>query len=334
MAEGRLAAAQRVFKEASESDPRNFWALFYKAACAQRLGQDWEAAANYDTCVSLQPRFFGTHYNRGQVRARLGRFADAEADFDRVIELSPDGADAYFFRALTREAQKRYPDAVADLNRALELGFTPTSVYLVRSRVYARMDDGAAANRDRAEGLKIEPTDERGWLARAQAKLIDDTTGALSDYDKALEFNPRSVTALQGRGHLLSRAGKSREAVEALSRIIEINSESPDAWSGRGVLNARLNDRDAALRDAREALRLTEGPKTKYQVAGIYAMTSQAHPDDRHEAFAMLDAALRAGFGFEYLEQDRELDPIRKDPEFKKTVDAARAYRTSLKSVD
>ena len=334
MAEGRLVAAQRMFKETVEADPRNFWALFYHSACAQRLGQDWEAAAGYNTFISLQPRFFGTHYNRGQVRARLGRFVDAEADFDRVIEISPEWADAFFFRALTREAQKRYPDAVADLNRALELGFTPTSVYLVRSRVFARMEDKAAANRDRAEGLKIEPTDERGWLARAQAKLMDDTAGALSDYDKALELNPQSVTALQGRGHLLSRSGKNKEAVEALSRIIEINQDSPDAWSGRGVLHARLNDREAALGDAREALRLTEGPKTKYQVAGIYSMTSQGQPDDRREAFAMLDAALRAGFGFEYLDKDRELDPIRKDPEFKKTVDAARAYRNSLKKVD
>ena len=101
-----------------------------------------------------------------------------------------------------------------------------------------------------------------------------------------------------------------------------------------GCSTARLKDRDAAVRDAREALRLTEGPKTKYQVAGIYAMTSESNPDDRREAFAMLDAALRGGFGFEYLEQDRELDPIRKDPEFKKTIDAARSYRNTIKSVD
>jgi serine/threonine protein kinase/Tfp pilus assembly protein PilF len=334
MAEGRLVAAQRVLREAVQADPRNFWATFHLAACAHRLGQDWDAAGAYDICVSHSPGFFGTHYNRAQVRFRMGRAAEAEADFDRAIEARPEWADVYFLRALTREAQQRYAEAVADLNRALELGYTPTSVYLVRSRVHTKLKDKPAADRDLAEGLKIEPTDERGWLARAQARLYTDPAAALGDYDKALELNPRSVSALQGRGHLLSRAGKNREAADALTRLIEINPESADAWSGRGVLHARLNDREAALRDATEALRLSERPATKYQVAGIYATTSRTKADDRREAFALLDAALRAGFGFEYLDKDRELDPIRTDPEFKTTVDAARAYRNTVKRAD
>ena len=332
IAEGKLVDAHQLLRDAVQTDPRDFWAVFYQAICAQRLGQEREAATGYEVCIALQPNFFGTYYNRGQVHARLLRFADAEADFNRVIELHPKWADGYFFRALTREAQKKNAESIADLTRALELGFTPTSVHLARSRVYARMENWAASKQDRAEGLKLEPTDERGWVDRAQAKLIDDAEGALGDYAHALELNPRSVTALKGQGHLLSRAGKTREAAQALTRIVEISPDSPQAWSGRGVLHARLNDRKAALSDARQALRLTQGPAIKYQVAGIYAMTSLNHPEDRREAFAMLDASLRAGFGFEYLEKDRELDPIRNDPEFKKTVDAARAYRALLKA--
>jgi tetratricopeptide (TPR) repeat protein len=334
MGEGRLAAAKEMLMLSTQSNPRQFWAWFHLGACRALLGQDGEAAAAYDICVSLEPGFFGTYFNRGQARLRLGQCADAESDFGRAIELQSEWADPYLLRALSREAQQNFPEAIADLNRALELGYTPTSVYLVRSRVHGRMKDKSASERDLAEGLKSVPTDERGWMARAQARLFSDPAAALADYDKAISLNPRCIPALQGRAHLLSRAGKNKEAVAALSKIIEINPDSADAWSGRGVLNARLNDRDAALADAREALRLTERPSTRYQVAGIYALTSRTQPDDRREALALLDGALRAGFGFEYLDKDRELDPIRKDADFQRTVDAARAYRNSLVKTD
>ena len=42
------------------------------------------------------------------------------------------------------------------------------------------------------------------------------------------------------------------------------------------------------------------------------------------EAFRLLGLSLKAGFGFNYLAIDRELDPIRDDPRFKQVVDDAR----------
>ena len=51
------------------------------------------------------------------------------------------------------------------------------------------------------------------------------------------------------------------------------------------------------------------------------------HRDDRHEAFRLLSSALRKGYGFELLAQDRDLDPIRDDPEFHRLVEAARILR-------
>ena len=334
MMEDRVQAALAVLKEAVRLDPKNFWAVFYSSACQQMLGEYRDAVTGYDLCGSLRPGFFGTSYNRGLSRLRLGLLAEAEGDFNRTLEARPNWADAHFQRALAREFQKRYADAMDDLNRCLELGYPPTSVLLVRSRVHGRMGDKLAAERDFADGIKAVPTDERGWLARAQARLYREPAAALADYDEALKLNPRLISALQGKAHLLSTAGKNDAAAQALTRIIDINPDSPDAWSGRAVMRARQGDRDGAVADAREALRLTERPGTKYQVAGVYALSSKANPADLREAYSLLDSALRDGFGFEYLDKDPELDPIRKDPDFKKLVDAARAYRASLKKQD
>jgi eukaryotic-like serine/threonine-protein kinase len=95
------------------------------------------------------------------------------------------------------------------------------------------------------------------------------------------------------------------------------------------VLLARLGRREAAHADAREALQRDGGPANHYQVAGIYALTSRQNPDDRREAFRLLASALRQGYGFAHLKADRDLDPIRGQPEFSRIVEAALALRAA-----
>ena len=65
-------------------------------------------------------------------------------------------------------------------------------------------------------------------------------------------------------------------------------------------------------------------PPRLYQVACIYALTSKQQPDDRLQAFQLLSSALRKGYGFQYLEIDTDLDPLRPLPEFRRLTDAAR----------
>jgi serine/threonine protein kinase/Tfp pilus assembly protein PilF len=332
--EGRYQTALALLKDTTQADTKSFWGVFYVGVCHQMLNQHREAIAAYDICLSLRPGFFGAHYNRAQARYRFGTPAEAEADFDRVLAARPEWATVHFERALTREALNRYQDALEDLNRALELKHPATMVYVVRSRVYGRLKETKLAEADFAKALETVPTDERGWLARGQAQVYRDPVRSLADYTEALKLNPRLVPALQGKAHLLSRAGKNAESAEVLTQIIAIQPDLADAWSGRGVLRARMKDREGALADAKEALRLGEWSQTKYQVAGIYALTSQQNPNDRDEAYSLLDNALRSGFGFDLLDKDRDLDGIRNEPQFQKIVENARKYRALIKKID
>jgi hypothetical protein len=62
-------------------------------------------------------------------------------------------------------------------------------------------------------------------------------------------------------------------------------------------------------------------------VAGIYALTSKTHPNDRREAEKLLAAALQSGFGFEYLEIDQDLDALRGTASFQRIIDASRTIQ-------
>src|SRR5204862_227730 len=126
------------------------------------------------------------------------------------------------------------------------------------------------------------------WVVRGLARLRDDPRGALSDFDAALALNPRSKSALQDKAHVLAeQLGRTEEAIRVLDTALLHHPDSVEARAGRGVYHARLGHRDAALADARAALTLSDQAGAIYQVAGIYALTSQQEPGDRREALRL-----------------------------------------------
>jgi tetratricopeptide (TPR) repeat protein len=222
---------------------------------------------------------------------------------------------------------KQYAEAVADLTRALELGAAPTHVYFLRAAAKERAGDQDGAKHDRAEGLRRPAVDEMDWLTRGYARINADPQAALADFDEALKLNARSLAALQNKAHILSKLGRNQDAARVLDMVVETHPDFVPGRAGRGVIRARLGQREAAHKDAVDCLARDNQPLTLYQLAGIYALTSQKHPDDRAQAFRLLSVALQKGVGFDLLETDRDLDPIRPSPEFQRLVEAARAIR-------
>jgi tetratricopeptide (TPR) repeat protein len=151
--------------------------------------------------------------------------------------------------------------------------------------------------------------------------------GAISDFDEALVFNPRSLAAMQNKAHAQSKLGLNREAIRTLDGLLELYPDFVPARAGRGVLHARLGNEKAAIADAEEALKRDPAPANAYQVAGIYALLDKARPNARAEAMRLLTASLRNGFGHEYIESDKDLDPIRGTPEFKRLLESVRLLR-------
>lgn len=329
----RYGEARRLLLEAAQMEPQNFRIWLDLGICNERLGRYADAAACFGTCIALWPQFAPLYLKRAAAYLENKNYAQARADCNTALQMQRDDAEAltgadhceaYVLRALAYLAEKQAPAALDDLTRALDYPH-PTRVYFMRAHVRERTGDFDGARRDRATGLKLEPTDERSWVARGFARMASDPQGALADFDQALALNPASGDALQKKAHVLSeRLDRPHEAVAALTRLLEYFPESVPALSGRGVVLARLGKRLEAHRDAEETVRLDRSPRILYQVACIYALTSRTVADDRKLALQWLETALRDGAGWEYLAKDADLDPIRTAPEFRDVVERAR----------
>jgi serine/threonine protein kinase/tetratricopeptide (TPR) repeat protein len=324
LSQGRHKDALRLLRRSAELNPSSFWTHLAQGLGHEGIGQYREAASCYTTAIALWPGYPGGYHSRGLVELRLRDYSAAKADLDRAASMVPDTADLFLNRSLANQGLKDYPAALEDLSRALELSAPRARVLLMRARVHELAGNKEEARKDLADGLREAPTDELGWIARGVARLGSDLAGAIADFDSALTLNPRSLSAMQNKAHALSKMDKNQDAILVLDQLLERYPDYVPGRAGRGVLNARVGNEKAALADAVEAIRLDSAPSNLYQAAGIYALLGK-QPGSRAEAIRLLTAALRAGFGFEYVETDKDLDPIRGTPEFKQVIDGVRA---------
>jgi len=154
-AAGRLAEAEKLYRQLLRADPANFAALhrlgFLKAQQRQfdeaisllnkamRLKpQDLvarahhahalmaadrpdEALAAYDQLLAVQPSNFEAHYNRGVILSQQRRFAESLDALDAARLLKPDTAAVYHNRGTVLEALERHREALESYDRALAL---------------------------------------------------------------------------------------------------------------------------------------------------------------------------------------------------------------------
>lgn len=326
--EGKFRAALPLIRMALVSKPQDFNLHFLQGVCHDHLNQHADAVACYRTCIALRPKFYGAYYNRGLTYLRQSDHAAALADFDQVAQLAPDFRDVYPHRAVAHEGLHDNGAALADLTTALDKGVDGTRIYFMRARVYRNVGDLPSAQKDFAVGLRQEPRDELGWIARGNAFEATDPKRSLEDFDQALAINPRSLAAMHNKAVVLARHFKcTEEAIKTLDRAVQHYPDDTRPLTARGIYRARLGRRDAAIADAEEALRLDAGPLNLYLTAGIYALTSRQSPDDQKESLRLLSAALRKGCGHEFLEMDRDLDPVRESPQFRRVIEASRTIQ-------
>jgi tetratricopeptide (TPR) repeat protein len=76
---------------------------------------------------------------------------------------------------------------------------------------------------------------------------------ALKCYEKAIEMDPQSSLAWNGRGKVFQRMGIVRESIDNYDHAIKINPLYADAWRNRGAALAELGKDDNALESYRMA---------------------------------------------------------------------------------
>src|SRR5262249_1580435 len=88
---------------------------------------------------------------------------------------------------------------------------------------------------------------------------------ALTDYNKAIELDPKRAGFYLSRGNLYRTRGELDRATADYNRSIEIDPEDPEPYAARCAVHESRGTRDRALDDCRTALERTARSRTERQ---------------------------------------------------------------------
>jgi eukaryotic-like serine/threonine-protein kinase len=314
---------------ASEGLDVEAWLLLGTARALQhRLA---EAEACFSVCISLDENSETAIFNRARVRFDLGNLAGADADYCRAIELNPNEPSYFANRALIAMARQDWRKAEQDLSQAMKLPDAQSRIRYLRHQANMALGQEQLAIEDLDAFLKVTPLDEESWVMRGVANLQKGHRDqALLDFDEALKTNPRSSMAWQNKAAILTNGSTTEDkAIEAMTKVVELDPRNPTQIATRGVLLARSGKRVEAHRDAEAALQIDSSADTRYRVAGIYALTSKAEPADKRRAIALIAMAAleQPQLVLNYIEHDPDVEPLKTDPQWLDLIEALERIR-------
>ncbi len=322
---GDAANAQVLIQKLVQQNPHDYSAWYLLGKSCQAIEHNWDADAAFSTCIALNADCWVAWQDRAVVRLVLKRFEDAAADCSRLISLRPDTASGYLNRALAGIALQDFATAEQDLDASINFD-GPSRAYFLRASVRQQQGNQTGSQSDYESGLRITPNDVDSWVTRGMAQLQQDPVKALADFEQALKINSQSRDALQNSAHVLSeRLGKSEESIRILDKLLSIYPNDTPARIGRAVLYARAGRDELARGDVELVLQHASDAISKYQVACVFALTSQRTSADAESAIRHLSDAMRSEPNlYSMAEQDSDLDAVRNRAEFQRLLNACR----------
>lgn len=188
------------------------------------------ALADYDQALSLSPAVPNAWNDRGMLLADWGRRDSAIACFDRAIALRPEFESAWNNRGGVKLMEGDLAGGIADISMAIALSPRYRDAYANRAVGYGMAGEHERAIEDGRRVIALAPGHPGNYLLH----------GLMATSSRALKRD-REAIALLDEAIRLAPSGEPRRGAYFLERS--------RAW-------AAVGDRNRALEDAREAMRL------------------------------------------------------------------------------
>lgn len=152
----------------------------------------------------MQEKNYKYYIDNGIYNIQNGKYEDAIVDINKSIELKNDWEISYFYRAVAYQALENFDEAMMDYTKAIKINANMTDAYYNRAKITLSRKD-------------IENPD---------------INKAISDLEKALEFDPKFIDALFAMAAAYKKLGNYHKSLEYLEKLLEIE---PDAINAKAL---------------------------------------------------------------------------------------------------
>jgi tetratricopeptide (TPR) repeat protein len=264
-------------------DPNGY---YYRSVCYEKLEKFPQALVDLDRAIELQPDHPIFHHARGRNRRKSGDLPGALTDFKITIDLKPQ-AIVYEERSEIHRCLGDSDEALKDCNRAIELNPQLVGAYFRRGLIYGERGDIDLALQDYGNTIGFKPQHRDAYIQRSWIYFRQ------NNYDLA-KIDCQVVRSLDSTcfwpnyilGVIESISGFKREAIDSLTKAIDISANYVSARYHRGIVYHQLGDvtnamadfEQARLMQARGLERLVDRDETGFYAEGI-ALLHLRQPD-------------------------------------------------------
>ena len=199
------------------------------------------------------------HFQAGIRKVAAGDFEAAIDKFSKAIQAEPDMMDAYAFRGNACLDSGDYHHAIADLDYVIQKVPDHHAAYYNRSIAKMELGDKEAALADMDQAIRLAPEETGYYLHRSIIHSFrEEYSLALRDADKVIELGD-AVPGYNNRAIILEKQGDSADAIEAWTKVLELNPKDGKAYCRRGILLANTGNKERAIEDLKKGLKHKEG---------------------------------------------------------------------------
>ena len=253
---GRSDVAVRLIGRALQLDPRSAEAHVNLANVLKDQGRLDTAAAHYRKALELNPQDAATQYALGVALQLAGRPAEAMRHYERALLARPDLAEAALNLGTIRAEAGELEAAAQYCRRALALRPDYVAAHTNLGIVLGRMGDREGAEAALARAAELAPVDPEAQL-RLGAALVELGRFAEAEpvYRRAAALRPDAGTHLN-LGSVLRELGRLDEAVEQYRRALARDPAQAEVHSARGLVLQQQGRADEAVAEQQRALAL------------------------------------------------------------------------------
>jgi len=254
---GRLAEAERLYRQILAQQPNHADALHLLGALAAQAGRLDEATDLIRQAIAICSTNPFYHSNLGKTLRDIGRLDEAVTSYRQAIRLNPDLAEVHYNLGNALKDKKQLDEAVASYRQAIRLkpDYAEAHSNLADALKDNEQLDEAIASYRQAIRLKPDLAQAHSNLGNA-LKDIAQLDGAIASYRQAIRLKPDFAEAQSNLGNALKDNEQLGEAIASYRQAIRLKPDLADAHYNLGNALKDMGQLDEAVASYRQAIRL------------------------------------------------------------------------------
>lgn len=199
-----------------------------------------EVAESIDSVKKIKAEFF---FKRSQKAMREKNFHNVEEYLKKSIELYPKYFDAWFALAEMDDFFGSQQQALKEYATCISIDSTKPQLYLNLGNLYTKMKRKSDAYNSFNRAIDLDPKNITALMARA-AILYDwrKYNEAIADYDHVVQIDRSYHFAYKARGQVLLLNRNFKAAIDDFTRFLIFEETDPSAYYYRGLAKLGNNE--------------------------------------------------------------------------------------------